>query len=86
MAAPVSAQPRPAASATRVVPPDDPGALPGAAAAVAVSSACVSVGAGVGMSPGDDFPRIPVTSIRAALLAHSDRRRQAAVRQIDGVS
>ena len=64
-----------------------PGALPGAAtAAVAVSPACVSVGVGVFLGDAFDFPRVPVTSTRTGLLVHSDGRRQAAVRQIDGVS
>jgi hypothetical protein len=87
--APISAQPISTASRTGVVPVNAPEALPGAAAtAVAVSSTCVSVGVGVGMFPGDafDFPQVPVTSMRTGLLAHSDRRRQAVARQIDGVS
>jgi hypothetical protein len=83
--APIRARPSSTASGTHVVPASDPGTLHGAAAAtVTVSSTCVSVG--VFLSGPLDFPRVPVTSMRTGLLARSDRRRQAAVRQIDGAS
>jgi hypothetical protein len=85
--APISAQPTSTASRSGVVPVNDTEALPGAAGtAVAVSSTCVSVDVGVFLGDALDAPLVPVTSMRTGLLAHSDQWRQAAARQIDGVS
>lgn len=85
IAAPMSTQPSSTASGPRVAPRNDPGPLPGAAAvAVTVPPACVGVG--VFLDDTFDFPGVPVSCMRAGLLAYSNRRRQAAVRQIDGVA